>query len=460
MAILETILSTLSFIFVLAAACVSPWLFGAWEMWWFWPFAVCVFAAALCFGIRLVAGGSPLRSHRLRFSAAGTTTAVCFAVFVAYAWVRAWQTPVYMDAERSLLLFATPLLLAGVIAIGFSRAQLRALYLAVALNLLCLGLYGIVNHRITGSSRVLWVQTTFTQYSGRATGAYFCPDHYSGLMELLLALAIGILLTPYASGSRRLAGYTWKFVAAFAAVVALYGVWLSQSRGGGLTVLAMLSVAGLVWTAGFKPAVRWGIRLGGLAACVALLVIAWSSGSAYVGRFKEFTPSGASTFDEARRQATDRIMDNPRYGMYSAAVRAWREVGPWVGIGPGMHQHLWFHYAASPDGDRAKGIWPTRPNAEAHSHQVHNDWLQLLEEYGIIGAVLFSAMAGSLLIVLIKGYRSGTKPAVTLGAILCFTAMALHSLVDFNLQIPATTWIFSSVLAAAFAFIQRAHGPT
>ncbi|MEI6809882.1 MAG: O-antigen ligase family protein [bacterium] len=461
MSILDTILAWISFALVCFAVCVAPWLFGAWEMWWFWPFAVCIFAAAFCFSVRLVSGGRLLRTHRLHFTPAGTTVAVSFAVFLAYAFVRSRQSPVFMDAERSLMLFLTSFLLAGVIVIGFSRSQLRALYAMVVVNLLCLGLYGIINHWVTGSHKVLWVTSGFTQYAGRATGTYFCPDHYSGLMELLLALALGLLLAPRADGNsdtRKTRYRIWMVVAGLMIPVALYGVWISQSRGGGLTVLAILAAALLVWTGRFRSGPRWGIRLGGLAVCIAVVVMLWNSNSTYINRFKELTPfdrSGGLSLSGAAESASSRIKENIRYNMYSAAYRAWLDTDPWFGIGPGMHQHLWFHYAASPDGDRARGIWPSRPNFDTHAHQVHNDWLQLLEEYGVAGIVIFLVWTCAMLVVLIKGYRLRLSPAMALGAGLCLACMAMHSLVDFNLQIPATVWLFAVVLAVPFALIQR-----
>ncbi|MEI6217766.1 MAG: hypothetical protein WCP86_02605 [bacterium] len=123
--------------------------------------------------------------------------------------------------------------------------------------------------------------------------------------------------------------------------------------------------------------------------------------------------------------------------------------------GPGMHQHLWFHYAASPDGDRTRGIWPTRPNYDTHAHQVHSDWLQLLEEYGIAGMAIFLGWMISMLVLLVRGFRAEVAPAMALGAIVCFASMGLHSLVDFNLQIPATVWLLSAIVAIPFALIQR-----
>lgn len=459
MSIIDTVLAWISFALVCFAVSVVPWLFGAWERWWFWPFAVCIFAAAFCFGVRLVSGGSLLRTHRLHFTPAGTTAAVSFVVFLAYAFVRVRQSPVFMDSERSMMLFLTAFLLACVIVIGFSRSQLRSLYALVLINLACLGLYGIVNHWATGSHKVLWVTSSFTQYAGRATGTYFCPDHYSGLMELLLGLSLGLLLAARAvgnTGSNR--RRTWTIITGLTIPVALYGVWISQSRGGGLTVLIILAATLLIWTSRLRSGPRWGIRLSGLAAGIAAVLILWNSNSTYINRFKELAPldpTGRFSLSTARESAGSQIKENIRYNMYSAALRAWRDIDPWFGIGPGMHQHLWFHYAASPDGDRARGIWPTRPNFDVHAHQVHNDWLQLLEEYGIAGFIIFLVWTCSILIVLIKGYRLGISPAITLGAGLCLACMALHSLVDFNLQIPATTWLFAVTLAIPFALIQR-----
>ena len=335
---------------------------------------------------------------------------------------------------------------------------MRTLYVVVVGNLFCLGSYGIINHWITGSSKVLWVVSDYTQYAGRASGAYFCPDHYSGLMELLLALALGLLLAPEIAGRREKNSRWPKCLAGLTVPLSLYGIWLSQSRSGGLIALAMIGASLLLWTSSFRSHIRWSMRLGAFAAVVAGLIMLWLSNSTYVMRFKELLPvdqSGSSSLNTAHEHMRDRIKGNIRYNIYSAALRAWRDISPWFGIGPGMHQHLWFHYAASPDGDRAQGIWPTRPNSDTHAHQVHSDWLQLLEEYGIVGVTIFLIWMLSMLVLLTGGFRAGVAPAMALGAIMCFACMGLHSLVDFNLQIPATVWLFSAIVAIPFALIQR-----
>src|SRR6185503_18504036 len=90
---------------------------------------------------------------------------------------------------------------------------------------------------------------------------------------------------------------------------------------------------------------------------------------------------------------------------------------------------------------------------------VHNDYLQLLAEYGIIAAVLF---LGFLIVHLYCGWnsfrrlglhrveRSGrffsNAMALQIGALCAVIAYVVHSIFDFNLHIPA------NLLLMAFVF--------
>ena len=55
----------------------------------------------------------------------------------------------------------------------------------------------------------------YPQYyeEGRASGSYFCPDHFSGIMELSICLCIGILFA-------RRSSQGWRIIAGFTALVA------------------------------------------------------------------------------------------------------------------------------------------------------------------------------------------------------------------------------------------------
>jgi O-antigen ligase len=439
----------------------APWCFGAWEMWWFWPFSLCIFAATLALGVRLlVPFPAPTdlpedeqRRHR-SIRRLATLLIASFIPFLIYALVRAVQSPVVMDAERSFLLHLTPLLVGLCVCFGLTRDQSRILWFILIANLYTLGLYGIANYVVLRNACVLGMPGA-PQYqlgSLRATGSYYCPDHYAGIMELLLCLALGLLLT-------RNMKPRWRGVAGALAVLACTGVVLSKSRGGVLT-LAFLGLGVVCF--GFvqwPPRIRWYWRL---------TLISFFAGAAifFVAvnpRFKQWI-----NWNQVRGGSVERLVRSfqqefrktSRGRMYAAALRAWK-TAPVTGIGPGMHQHYWPHFSASPDGDREAGTWPTFVDVDFFSYEVHSDWLQLLEEYGLIGLLLFLFPCATVAMALGIGLRresrqrqrtdwwQPTTPDIALiyTALFAYLALAFHSLGDFNLQMPATVWMLAAILA-------------
>lgn len=456
MATLDPILGWFSFLLTCVAVLIAPWLFGAWEAWWFWPFAVCIFAAAFLLSLRLVTG-----SHMRGVAGPRRTRimvllgAVCLP-FLVYACVRFLQAEVFMDAERSFMLFLTPIVLATMIVIGFTRSQNELLYALITMDLFLLGCYGLLNHHLTGSTRVMWVLSEYEQYAGRATGSYFCPDHFSGIMELLFCLGLGLVLKGRRTDTGEqdlVADFASRLLAAPLLMVALAGIVLSQSRGGGITIVVGVMAALILVLRHFPAWLRWALRIGAIAVMILAISAFWQSDNDYAKRFRSYF-AWEEMHNRSRAEKVqvleDRLKATSRYNMYSAAYRAWK-TEPWYGVGPGMHQHLWYRFAASPDGNRGTGEWPSRPNAGLRSYEVHSDWLQLLEEYGVVGLLLFLLMAVTIFTVLeIAVVKSGAHYAVV-GAVLAAVCIAFHSLGDFNMQMPATVWIFAAILAIPLA---------
>jgi O-antigen ligase len=90
----------------------------------------------------------------------------------------------------------------------------------------------------------------------------------------------------------------------------------------------------------------------------------------------------------------------------------------------------------------------------------HNDYLQLLSEMGVLG---FATMIWFLVVLYrhalrkIGNWMSDVSGAVTLACTLGLSGILIHSLLDFNLQIPANAAIFYvfCTIAAAPRLLQR-----
>lgn len=457
MVVVERACRWLAFGIVAGVLVLAPWLFGGWEAWWFWPLATLLFVATGCFALSLLAGrGTATPAPRV----VGWWLAACMP-FVAYGAVRAFHTPVLLDAERSFLMVLTPLLIGAILAYGTTADQRRALFGALLLNLLLLGLYGIVNHIVTGSRLVLW-EAGYPQYweDHRATGSYYCPDHFSGIMEIAFGAGLALVLRARRAPRPLLLG-------GLLAAVGALGVVMSKSRGGGLTLVVVL-VAAMVWGLSHLPrASRPWWRVAVLFFLTAAMLMVPVLAKSYTARFRHalgLDAAAGKPTREALRTMWAYIESDSRPQMFASAYRAWR-TRPWLGIGPGMHETLWPHFGPGTDGDRAAHRWPRYPNLNFNSNAVHNDWLQLLEEYGAIGFMLFAVPAAWCLALLrrpladeaarLEAGRAGgpghTDRTMILAALLAAAAMGFHSLLDFNMQMPGTNWMVAALIAIALA---------
>jgi O-antigen ligase len=83
---------------------------------------------------------------------------------------------------------------------------------------------------------------------------------------------------------------------------------------------------------------------------------------------------------------------------------------------------------------------------------VHNDYLQFLTETGILGfaiAIWFLVAAVRPAIRKTKNWPADVNGAVSLAALLGISGILVHSLLDFNLQIPANAMLFYTLCTVA-----------
>ena len=144
-----------------------------------------------------------------------------------------------------------------------------------------------------------------------------------------------------------------------------------------------------------------------------------------------------------------------------AALRAWRSNPVW-GIGPGQNPNRWTQFAATEDGVRAE---PGRPetlkrprlmNDGYRLYEVHSDWVQLLEEYGVVGFVLFCIPFAGLLVLLFRrqtAMQDAAAPALDralpLGVMLAAGVVSIQCLLDFSMQMPCIVWLFAFLVSSA-----------
>ena len=472
----SAIASTLHFAATVVGAAVpllSPWCFGAGEMWWFWPFALMIFAAAALTGAgRLVEALGGVRV-RASLPARAVVTLVLCVPFLVYAAWRATKPSgpdsplVWMEAERSLLLFSLPLLLAlsfGVSSTPRSRANTLRLLLVDAVIACASAAYF---HFATGDRQILWVATNDFFYAGRASAPLFCPNHFVDLAWSGVFIALATLLAPRAR--------LWtRVLMVVVATWCLASGFLSASRGG-LSAGALAMTCGVVLFGfrGRRPVMRFLLTVLAVAALVGLGFAARYTDNPMMGRVKEHalwklwleTPLKVEAVrDEKFQKKFDKVFwrgfDRMRY--ISAALRAWRS-NPEIGIGPGQHTHRWAQFEATDQGVRPDPANPDKTvkypkfrDYSMHLYEVHSDWTQLLEEYGKIGMILFVLPLAFLLVAL--PLRQGAVQGLAASAIvrgaplavwLCLFSLSLHCCLDFSLQVPCLGWMLACLTCIA-----------
>lgn len=216
-------------------------------------------------------------------------------------------------------------------------------------------------------------------------------------------------------------------VAALAGIAAclLAGIVVSLSRMGFISASVALGATLLALA---RPWLRGGRRLRGwrwilpLAAPLLLLLLAP-------------TPELKQRF--ALAASTEEVGMDTRIAIWkdTAHLIADRK---WTGAGLGAYERGLYLY---------KTVKPTRTVDFAH-----NDYLQILAELGIPGALLAAALGAWIVwrcLAVALWQRGSRNWELALGLLGAIVAIALHSLTDFNLYIPANAVAFAWICGLA-----------
>lgn len=332
--------------------------------------------------------------------------------------------------------------LAFVLVVLLARNQPRLMWFAKGLIALGVAqaLLAIVLYSLSAEYAVLF----FDVVHDRTKGTFGYHNHFAGYMELCLSVGIGLMLANMADSApttrahwrSRLEG-AFEFLLSpnmrlrLMLVVMVIALVLTRSRMGNVAFFVSMLLVGVLALWVFK---RAKVKI--LALVISLVVVDLVVIGSWVGLDRVLdrvqgtellTESGGSQESVEQRQKA--AMDA------RAIVRDF----PVFGTGAGSFASTFVRYQS--------------PGTLYFDH-AHNDYVEWLADHGWGGALLVAGLVLSTLgacVHVLRRRRSRSMRGVALGVVMACLCLAIHSTVDFNLQLPANALTLVFVLALAWS---------
>jgi O-antigen ligase len=343
----------------------------------------------------------------LPFTAAPRATQQAAVLWTAYAALL-WSVPQVIRTHEAARRFARV-----VFAFGAVLAALGLLQAA------------------TGSGRLYWLRDAAGLHP---FGPYYNRDHAASVLVMSLAVGVGLFFSVAARGG----GETTRARSLIAAGAALLlgGIVACGSRAAALAMPLAAAALGLLGADFASSARERRLRAAAaLAAAAVVLLLAFRAAS-------ESADAGA---------LVDRSVMG-RLSIYGDAERWWRDA-PLFGTGLGSFETV---YPAYQDVELRASV--------AHAH---SDWLELLLEAGLLGAlaaVVAAACGAAAAVRAWRGARSREMRALIGGGLGAAAAFSIHALFEFCFQTPGDAFLFLALVgflisAPAWADKAAADGP-
>ena len=295
------------------------------------------------------------------------------------------------------------------------RRSLRFLFWVVCLNG-AVGALTAVILELRGVERVLGI----VECDHRFLGPFLYVNHAAAFWNLCLSLSLGLFMYYQRRTRLTLAGSGPHMLFLLVGLILLAGVLFSLSRLGIVLACCTVSAPLLIGLFVFIKGIRKGTILvsligvgifGGLIWGLYRLVDVEAVEREYQSLWHSFRE-----FDGDRRRL-----------LYEATYRMFRD-RQWYGWGAGSFRFYFPVYQQD-----YPPLWQVDHQRLFWSH-AHNDWLQYLAEYGIIGCALMGLMILYIfgnMVIFCNNVRS-----LNLIACLGFLLLAVHSMLDFVFQSP------------------------
>lgn len=299
---------------------------------------------------------------------------------------------------------------------SFRSVSLTLAFLAAGIS--CYAIWQFLTHTFQ-------VWDYLSPYPGRASGTYISPNNFSCFLEMTLPLGLAFLL------AGRIKPFTRIFLG-YAALAMAAGLAVTFSRGGWAASIMGLLMLLVVLICHRKH------RLPALVLLAALL----AGGTVFVTNYLSRTVSYIHRVDAVKE--SNSIDLEFRAELWIVAEKMWLDHF-WFGIGPAHYDYRFRQY---------------RPEIVQRSpDRAHNDYLNLLADWGTTGGIIVAAGMLVFAVSLAKtckaiwpnehdfGRGLSNRFAFFAGASAGLLALAVHSVVDFNLHIPANALIGITLLA-------------
>jgi O-antigen ligase len=265
------------------------------------------------------------------------------------------------------------------------------------------------------------------------TGTFVNRNHFSGYLEMIIPLAIGLVIARIDLFS--LSGLKWKekllrlsekglatnILISLSVVLMSLGIIFSKSRSGVailiITFLLFFELT-ILYFKTTKERKKWVRMFLGSAFLIITIISLYLGIGATIERF-----------------SLDHLLSEQRPTFWANALQIFSRF-PLFGSGLGTFTGLY------PDIEQ-DGVL-------VRAFHAHNDYLEYLAELGILGMGL---LLGGILFLVLKSFfvwRGRKHPEVkglALGGLVSLVAILIHSLTDFNLHIPANMLLFSVLIS-------------
>src|SRR2546422_4692639 len=394
----------------------APLAFGAVETWAWASLAVLVSASLFLWTLGSVRQRvvriwwSPLYSVGMLFLLLGGAQ---YFGHLTLDPIRTRESLLKLAAYLLLFFVATELVMSG------DEGSLVRFGFVVTAYACALGLFAMLQF-CSSNGRIYW---TVRPENAWPFGPYVNRNHYAGLMEMLIPMVIGLLLSRPEHDPRR------KFVAV-AVLVAVASLLLSGSRGGLISFLVeALLLGGILWTHSKGQGRRASATLLALGSAAAATLFFWLDPGEISTRLAtafEYSHAAEATNDTRLMLARDAL----------GIVRD----HPWAGAGLGSFEDVYPRYQSF-----ASDLVFTH---------AHNDYAEALAEAGLAGGALVLLALGIFFRRAFADLRERLRREagwVQVGAAVGCSGLLVHSLADFNFRIPANAAWFCATLAVALA---------